>query len=295
MCHGWSWNQIKAPCPCSLNSHVTRGSPTAGRLCVYYFVVIFQDEWCRWCWWCHVCCGLMNQLMMMRWLSLWHHDVIEWTPFSRWTSRAGWSSSTVRASRATARRAPLLSWLCSPSPRPCSLQPSWRSGPGTWSSGPSTNWTSRPWPVTPSMYCWSCSHVFLCGAGCTDCLFWMFRGKIVLGYTEAELRVRGSGYQFIHAADMLYCAENHVRSKSSWCPPSAHAATPHFRLEGYWCKLRTDEMETRNNRSQNSQVKTRNSFCFSKLMRSLKKSVHLQLDVQSRTEAVVMWPSESEF
>lgn len=40
------------------------------------------------------------------------------------------------------------------------------------------------------------------------------RGKIVLGYTEAELRVRGSGYQFIHAADMLYCAENHVRSKS---------------------------------------------------------------------------------
>lgn len=42
---------------------------------------------------------------------------------------------------------------------------------------------------------------------------WLFRGKIVLGYTEAELRVRGSGYQFIHAADMLYCAENHVRSK----------------------------------------------------------------------------------
>ncbi|XP_068575622.1 aryl hydrocarbon receptor-like isoform X2 [Cebidichthys violaceus] len=37
------------------------------------------------------------------------------------------------------------------------------------------------------------------------------KGKIVLGYTEAELRVRGSGYQFVHAADMLYCAENHVR------------------------------------------------------------------------------------
>uniref|UniRef100_A0A667WYI3 Aryl hydrocarbon receptor 1b n=1 Tax=Myripristis murdjan TaxID=586833 RepID=A0A667WYI3_9TELE len=37
------------------------------------------------------------------------------------------------------------------------------------------------------------------------------KGKVVLGYTEAELRVRGSGYQFIHAADMLYCAENHVR------------------------------------------------------------------------------------
>jgi len=45
------------------------------------------------------------------------------------------------------------------------------------------------------------------------CDSWTFRGKIVLGYTEAELRVRGSGYQFIHAADMLYCAENHVRSK----------------------------------------------------------------------------------
>ncbi|KAG7466779.1 hypothetical protein MATL_G00145950 [Megalops atlanticus] len=37
------------------------------------------------------------------------------------------------------------------------------------------------------------------------------KGKIVLGYTEAELRVRGSGYQFIHVADMLYCAENHIR------------------------------------------------------------------------------------
>ncbi|XP_032901360.1 aryl hydrocarbon receptor isoform X2 [Amblyraja radiata] len=37
------------------------------------------------------------------------------------------------------------------------------------------------------------------------------KGKIVLGYTEAELCMRGSGYQFIHAADMMYCAENHVR------------------------------------------------------------------------------------
>ncbi|XP_051480138.1 aryl hydrocarbon receptor-like [Apus apus] len=37
------------------------------------------------------------------------------------------------------------------------------------------------------------------------------KGKIVLGYTEAELRTRGTGYQFVHAADMLYCAENHVR------------------------------------------------------------------------------------
>nr|AYN73047.1 aromatic hydrocarbon receptor 1 [Acipenser brevirostrum] len=37
------------------------------------------------------------------------------------------------------------------------------------------------------------------------------KGKIVLGYTEAELCYRGTGYQFIHAADMLYCAENHIR------------------------------------------------------------------------------------
>ncbi|XP_029089195.1 aryl hydrocarbon receptor isoform X2 [Monodon monoceros] len=37
------------------------------------------------------------------------------------------------------------------------------------------------------------------------------KGRIVLGYTEAELCMRGSGYQFIHAADMLYCAEYHIR------------------------------------------------------------------------------------
>ncbi|KAI1899441.1 hypothetical protein AGOR_G00061820 [Albula goreensis] len=37
------------------------------------------------------------------------------------------------------------------------------------------------------------------------------RGKVVLGYTEMELCQRGSGYQFIHAADMMHCADNHVR------------------------------------------------------------------------------------
>ncbi|KFU87335.1 Aryl hydrocarbon receptor, partial [Chaetura pelagica] len=37
------------------------------------------------------------------------------------------------------------------------------------------------------------------------------KGKLVLGYTEAELRTCGTGYQFVHTADMLYCAENHVR------------------------------------------------------------------------------------
>ncbi|NWW81051.1 AHR protein, partial [Climacteris rufus] len=37
------------------------------------------------------------------------------------------------------------------------------------------------------------------------------RGKVVLGYTEMELCRRGSGYQFVHAADMMHCAEHHVR------------------------------------------------------------------------------------
>ncbi len=46
------------------------------------------------------------------------------------------------------------------------------------------------------------------------CFFFLHRGKIVLGYTEEELCYSGSGYQFIHAADMLYCAENHIRSKT---------------------------------------------------------------------------------
>ncbi|XP_073685127.1 aryl hydrocarbon receptor-like [Garra rufa] len=36
------------------------------------------------------------------------------------------------------------------------------------------------------------------------------RGKVVLGYTEQELCLRGSGYQFIHAADMMYCADKHL-------------------------------------------------------------------------------------
>ncbi|MEQ2276134.1 hypothetical protein XENORESO_014396 [Xenotaenia resolanae] len=37
------------------------------------------------------------------------------------------------------------------------------------------------------------------------------RGKIILGYSETELCMKGSGYQFIHAADMMYCADNHIR------------------------------------------------------------------------------------
>lgn len=37
------------------------------------------------------------------------------------------------------------------------------------------------------------------------------RGKVVLGYNEIELCMKGSGYNFIHAADMMYCADNHIR------------------------------------------------------------------------------------
>ncbi|XP_045909553.1 aryl hydrocarbon receptor-like [Micropterus dolomieu] len=37
------------------------------------------------------------------------------------------------------------------------------------------------------------------------------RGKIVLGYSETELCMKGSGYQFIHAADMMHCADSHIR------------------------------------------------------------------------------------
>ncbi|XP_061603740.1 aryl hydrocarbon receptor-like [Phyllopteryx taeniolatus] len=37
------------------------------------------------------------------------------------------------------------------------------------------------------------------------------RGKLVLGYSETELITPRSGYQFVHAADMMYCADNHLK------------------------------------------------------------------------------------
>ncbi|CAN9498159.1 unnamed protein product [Ophioblennius macclurei] len=37
------------------------------------------------------------------------------------------------------------------------------------------------------------------------------RGKVVLGYSEVEICMKGSGYNFIHAADMMFCADNHLR------------------------------------------------------------------------------------
>ncbi|RVE75085.1 hypothetical protein OJAV_G00013280 [Oryzias javanicus] len=37
------------------------------------------------------------------------------------------------------------------------------------------------------------------------------RGKVVLGYNEMEICMKGSGYNFIHAADMMHCADNHLK------------------------------------------------------------------------------------
>lgn len=44
-------------------------------------------------------------------------------------------------------------------------------------------------------------------------LYSALRGRVILGYTEAELCSRGSGYQFVHAADIICCAESHVRGE----------------------------------------------------------------------------------
>lgn len=53
------------------------------------------------------------------------------------------------------------------------------------------------------------------------------RGKIVLGYNEIELCMKGSGYNFIHAADMMYCADIHMRSESE----SSHGPSPPSKRE----------------------------------------------------------------
>ncbi|KAM9327810.1 aryl hydrocarbon receptor 2 [Pholidichthys leucotaenia] len=37
------------------------------------------------------------------------------------------------------------------------------------------------------------------------------RGTLVLGYSNEDISSKGSGYYFIHAADMMYCADNHIR------------------------------------------------------------------------------------
>ncbi|POI24823.1 hypothetical protein CIB84_011427, partial [Bambusicola thoracicus] len=61
------------------------------------------------------------------------------------------------------------------------------------------------------------------------------RGRVVLGYTEAELCSRGSGYQFVHAADVICCAESHVRVMKT-----GHSGTTVFRLltkNGSWVWL----------------------------------------------------------
>ncbi|XP_074045927.1 aryl hydrocarbon receptor-like [Macrotis lagotis] len=64
------------------------------------------------------------------------------------------------------------------------------------------------------------------------------KGKLVLGYTEAELRTRGTGYQFIHVADMLYCAENHIRMMRT-----GESGLTVFRLltkENRWCWVQSN-------------------------------------------------------
>lgn len=97
---------------------------------------------------------------------------------SRWISRGVSSSSTVRTiSSPTARRAARLSSPCSPSPHLSNLQPSWKSGQGTWSSGPSTSSTSHPWPVTQSTFCQNLK-VFICLFStvclCLSLEFWVY-------------------------------------------------------------------------------------------------------------------------
>lgn len=51
------------------------------------------------------------------------------------------------------------------------------------------------------------------------------RGMVVLGYTEMELCARGSGYHFVHAADMMYCADQHLRMMKT-----GHTGNTIFRL-----------------------------------------------------------------
>ncbi|XP_030600907.1 aryl hydrocarbon receptor 2 [Archocentrus centrarchus] len=58
------------------------------------------------------------------------------------------------------------------------------------------------------------------------------RAKLILGYSETEICRKGSGYNFIHAADMMYCAENHVRMMKT-----GHSGLTIFRLltkSGRW-------------------------------------------------------------
>lgn len=54
--------------------------------------------------------------------------------------------------------------------------------------------------------------------------FYLNRGQLILGYTEVELCTRGSGYQFIHAADILHCAESHIRSELEFLWPAWYTA-----------------------------------------------------------------------
>lgn len=114
-----------------------------------------------------------------------------------------------------------------PSPHLWSLPPSWRSGRRLSSFRRNTGWTLPPWASTRGgWWQWSLSSPL---RRSSQSRVFGSRGKLVLGYSETELVTRGSGYQFIHAADMMYCADNHLKSQllpRCHTLNSAAAATP---------------------------------------------------------------------
>ncbi len=72
-------------------------------------------------------------------------------------------------------------------------------------------------------------NVMFCCCFCF--LLSLLRGRVVLGYSETEICMKGSGYQFIHAADMMYCADNHMRSMFAILPWYLHKI---LMLSGIW-------------------------------------------------------------
>lgn len=136
-------------------------------------------------------------------------------PCRHWTSGDDWSWCTGSTVCRRTGRLCLHSWRSSAWPRPRSRRPSWRFVLRRSSSRPSTGWTSAPWASTPGRH--AASQLQTPGSGLSwPSLFSSFlvRGKLVLGFSELELLMKGSGYNFVHAADMMYCADTHIRSKS---------------------------------------------------------------------------------
>lgn len=154
-------------------------------------------------------------------------------PRRRWTSVGGWSWCTGSIACQRTGRWCHRSWRSSAWPRPCSRRPSWRSALRRSSSRPNTGWTSAPWASTPGMFPparISAPSSQLSTPRSRFSWLGMFssfgiRGKLVLGFSEVELLMKGSGYNFIHAADMMYCADTHIRSKSDPLAVCRDAAT----------------------------------------------------------------------